>query len=79
MAANIPVTTQRKILKLERRVFTLEQQIGRLKEKHEKEVAKLKAENQKLRDQPLVCSEEQRMRLIKLREQLLEKDRQKTG
>ena len=78
MAANIPVATQRKILKLERRVFTLEQQIVRLKAKHEKELAKLRAENQKLRDQPIVISEKQRLRLIELRKQLQEKYSQKT-
>ena len=78
MTANIPVTTQRKILKLERRVFMLEQQIVRLRAKHEKEVTKLRADNQKLRNQPIVISEEQQARLRKLHKQLLEKCSQKT-
>ena len=78
MAANTPVATQRKILKLERRVFTLEQQIVRLKAKHERQVATLHAENQRLRNQPIVVSEEQRARLIEQRKRLLEESSRKT-
>jgi hypothetical protein len=70
MAAKIPIQTQQKILKLEQRIFKLEQQIVRLKEKHQAEIAKLKAENQKLRENPIVCTEEKRAELIALREKI---------
>ncbi len=72
------MATQRKILKLEQRVFKLEQQISRLKAKHERETAALKAENQKLRDQPIVMSEKKRQELIERRRRALEGLDQKT-
>jgi len=74
MSDKLSVATQRKILKLESRIFKLEQEKVRLKAKHKREVAKLEAENQKLRDQPIVVSEEQRMRLIELNKRLMKKD-----
>jgi hypothetical protein len=63
--------TKQKILKLEQRIFKLEQQIVRLKDKHQAEIAKLKAENQELREHPIMCTEEQRMNLIAMRKKLL--------
>ena len=58
MPKDLPIATQRKILKLERRVFKLEQQIARLKLKYEKQIAQLKEENQKLRTGPIPITKE---------------------
>jgi hypothetical protein len=64
MSNKLPVATQRKILKLERRVFKLERQLVATKEKYEKQTSELKAENHKLRNQPMLMTEE---RLAELR------------
>ena len=77
MAEKLSTATQRRILKLDSRIFKLEQENVRLKEKHKQQIAKLEAENRKLRDQPIVCSEEQRMRLIELNERLMGKNTSK--
>lgn len=78
MTPKLPIQTQRKILKFEQRVFKLEQQIVRLKAKHIQEIAKLQAENQKLRNNPPVVTEEQRMKLIALRERLMNQSSKET-
>jgi regulator of replication initiation timing len=67
MAAKVPIATQREILELEQQVFKLQQEIVRLKAKHEQQMAKLQAENQKLRDRPIVLSEEQLNKIRALR------------
>jgi Tup N-terminal. len=59
MPKDLPIATQRNILKLKERVFKLEQQIVRLKSKYEKQIAHLKAENQKLRTRPYPLTKEQ--------------------
>ena len=41
--ARLPISAQRRILNLEKRVFNLQQQLARMKEKHQREIAKLKA------------------------------------
>jgi hypothetical protein len=70
----IPLSTQRKILRLEQQVFNLKQkmakmkdEMAKMKEKHEKEIAELKTSRQP------VFAEEQRQKLIALRERALAK------
>ena len=72
MPKELPIATQRQILKLEQRVFKLEQQIARMKSKHEKQIADLKAENHKLRNAPIIMTEEKRAELIARRRRLRE-------
>lgn len=61
----IPISTQRKILKLEQQVFNLKQRLVRMKDKYEKQIANLKA-----LPQPII-TEEQRQKLIAQRQRLL--------
>ncbi len=58
MPKKLPISTQRQILRLEKRVFNLEQKLVRQKAKYEKQIAELKA-----RKQPVV-TEEERLKLL---------------
>jgi chorismate mutase len=67
MPKDLPIATQRQIFKLEQRVFKLEQQIVRLRSKYGKQIAQLKAENQKLRTKPISITKEQLEQIRTLR------------
>lgn len=60
-----------KILRLERSVFKLDQQIVRMKAKHEKEISVPKAENQKLTLQPVLITIEKQRELQERRKAAL--------
>ena len=62
MAKKFPLAAQEEILRLKRQVFSLEQRIGRLIDKHKKEIAKLQEQK---RD--LVLSQEQLEQIRALR------------
>jgi hypothetical protein len=68
MPKELPVAAQRIILKLERRILKLEQQKDQLKAKHAKQIAKLEAENLKLRTAPIPISKEQLEQIRALRQ-----------
>jgi predicted RNase H-like nuclease (RuvC/YqgF family) len=68
MASQLPIPTQRKILKLEQQVFKLQQQVARLKEKHRHEISKLKAEIEKLRENPGISEKKRQELQAKLKE-----------
>jgi len=61
----IPISTQRRILRLEQQVFNVKQKLARTKDKYEKQIAKLKA------SPPPILNEERRKDLIAQRERLL--------
>jgi len=61
----IPISTQRRIIRLEQQVFNLKQKLARTKDKYEKQIAKLKA------SPPPILNEERRKDLIAQRERLL--------
>ncbi|HZR04539.1 MAG TPA: hypothetical protein VFA61_01770 [Candidatus Udaeobacter sp.] len=82
MKPKLSPSTERQILKLEKRAFKLERELAgvnakwkkkieSLQAKHEKDITKLKAENAELKKNPIVCDEETRQRLIAQRERLL--------
>ena len=61
----IPVSTQRRILRLEQQVFNLKQKLARMKDKYEKQIAKLKVSPRP------ILNEKRRQELIAQRERLL--------
>jgi hypothetical protein len=63
-----PIAVQRQILKLEQRILKLEQRLASVKAKYEKRLAKVEAENHKLRTRPFSMPEEQRRELIARRD-----------
>lgn len=69
MPKELPIDAQRKILKLEQRVFDLKQELAatkakcakhieEMKVKFDKQPAELEAENRKLKTQPFIMTEE---------------------
>jgi hypothetical protein len=66
MPQKLPISTQRRVLKLEQQVFNLKQKLARTKAKYEKQIAELKA-----KPQPVI-TEKERLKLIERRDAALE-------